>query len=86
MPELTFATFDELQAEIARRCPAYVLILRYHPEGQKTVQHEHFSCGMQSGARSEALGLLRWGTLALEEKMKAELKLTTGIQPLEPPR
>lgn len=87
MPDLTFATSEELQAELGRRYPAYILIFRFHPEGGRGEQQERLNCGAHTGAPSEVLGLLRWATLVLEEQAKSNCQFHLGTRPLDgPPR
>ncbi len=86
MVDLTFVTFEEIQAELARRYPAFVLCCVFHGEGQKVMQ-ERISWGGKLESSSMCYGLAHSAVDHIRVKSVMSFSsLPPGPQPLDPPR
>lgn len=83
MTDLSFVPFEEIQAELMRRFPAFVLVFRYQPEGHKG-QAERICFHAASGGYTEALGLTVWAQGVIHQRIAAQIQVIPNNTPLDP--
>lgn len=87
MPELTFASFDEIKNELNRRYPAFVLSVLYHPEGSApgAAPCTRIEFGGPQGPVT-CLGLADAALVAVRGVVLGPLRVIDSATPLDPPR
>lgn len=87
MPELTFASFDEIRTELNRRYPAFVLSILYIPEGsqQGAAPCTRIELGGAHGPIA-CLGLADAALVAVRGVALHSLRTIDPTTPLDPPK